>query len=74
MSLNEKWPQNAPGAYSVDMHCIDCGRCRNLCPTVFVRNNQGIHSYVKRQPTTPKEIEECDKAIACCPAHAIHKE
>ncbi|EMS17139.1 Ras family GTPase, putative [Entamoeba histolytica HM-3:IMSS] len=70
----ERWPQNVAGPYYVDKKCIDCGNCRRHAPNNFGRINSEIHSYVKKQPTTPEEIESCNKAILCCPVHAIHKQ
>ncbi|KAL7718651.1 Ferredoxin [Entamoeba marina] len=69
-----RWPQNVPGMFYVTTKCIDCGNCRRHAPEFFARHNPGIHSYVKKQPTTPAEIEQCDYALKCCPVHAIYKE
>ena len=69
----QPWPQNVPGLYYVNMKCIDCGNCRRHAPMNFGRVNSEVHAYVKSQPKTPVEIEQCEKAIACCPVKAIQK-
>ena len=69
----DAWRQNVPGTYYVNRKCIDCGNCRRHAPNNFGRVSSEIHAYVKAQPSTPIEIEQCEKAIACCPVKAIQK-
>ncbi len=49
----DKYPDNAPGAYYVDDQCIDCDACRVSAPDHFMRNDDQGYSYVHNQPATP---------------------
>jgi len=69
--LIDKWPGNVSGKYYVDQQCIDCDLCREVAPLNFKRDDDGGHSIVYKQPTTPKEIEECEEALEGCPVEAI---
>ena len=50
-----KYPENVEGKFYVDDQCIDCDLCRETAPANFTRNDDGGHSYVHKQPTTPEE-------------------
>ena len=69
--LTDKWSSNVPGKYYVDQQCIDCDLCREVAPLNFKRDDDGGYSIVYKQPTTPKEIEECEEALEGCPVEAI---
>lgn len=66
-----KWNQNAVGRFYVDDQCIACDACVVEAPTFFVMNDIEGHAYVRLQPKTSKEIEECLNAIIVCPVEAI---
>ncbi len=66
-----KTAENVPGAWYVDATCIDCDLCRETAPANFVRQDEGGHSYVRLQPTTPAELAACDAAREECPVEAI---
>lgn len=66
-----KYPQNVLGKFYVDDSCIDCDLCRETAPANFTRNDDGGHSFVKKQPTTPEEEELCKEALSHCPVNAI---
>jgi ferredoxin len=66
-----KWPQNAPGAYYVDDNCIDCDLCREVISDIFKREDAGGYSYVFRQPESETEKKLCREALESCPAGAI---
>lgn len=68
---NQRYPQNVPGLYYVDDTCIDCDLCRSNAPQFFARYDVGGHSYVHRQPVTPKEIAEAEAARQECPTESI---
>jgi ferredoxin len=70
-NLADRFPINAPGKYYCDSNCIDCGLCRETCPEVFVRNDEGGHSYVTRQPINAEEEALCQEALGNCPVGAI---
>ena len=67
----DKYPDNAPGAYYVDDQCIDCDACRVTAPDHFMRNDEQGYSYVHNQPATPEDAAKCDDAMAGCPVEAI---
>jgi ferredoxin len=67
-----RWPKNVPGQFYVDAYCTDCDLCRNLAPTVFVRDEEFGNSYVARQPKSPPEIYSCLEAVKGCPQDNVH--
>jgi len=66
---NKRFSLNKPGKFYVDEKCIVCNACADVAPKFFKLNEQ--HAYVYNQPTTPEEIELCNKALAGCPVAAI---
>jgi ferredoxin len=66
----QRWPDNAPGAYFVDDHCIDCDLCRTTAPRNF-RRSTGGYSFVGQQPASPSETAEVRQALQECPVSAI---
>lgn len=66
-----KQAENVPGAWYVDVNCIDCDVCRETAPNNFTQQTQKGYSYVFKQPTTPEEIELCKEAMDSCPVEAI---
>ncbi|GIW22203.1 MAG: hypothetical protein KatS3mg068_1210 [Candidatus Sericytochromatia bacterium] len=66
---SKRFPLNKPGKFYVDEKCIVCDACAATAPKFFKLNEQ--HAYVYNQPTTPEEIELCNKALAGCPVGAI---
>ena len=56
-----KYPQNVAGKFYVDDQCIDCDLCRETAPANFTRDDDGGHSYVFKQPTTPEEEALCEE-------------
>ena len=70
----EKWPDNIRGAFYVDEQCIDCDLCRETAPTCFIRNEDGGHSFVYKQPESEEEQELCQEALDGCPVDAIGKD
>lgn len=63
--------ENVPGAYYVDMQCIDCDVCRDTAPDNFTRSDENGYSYVFKQPETEEERELCEEALTACPVEAI---
>ncbi len=70
-SVDDKYPDNAPGMFYVDTQCIDCDVCRDTAPNNFTRNDDGGYSYVFKQPETDEEMEQCQEAMDACPVEAI---
>lgn len=68
---SSKWDQNLPGKFYVDDQCIACDACVMEAPNFFTMNDDDGHAYVKLQPKTPVEIEECLSAMEACPVEAI---
>lgn len=62
---------NAEGQFYVDDQCIACDACVVEAPAFFVMNDKDGHAYVKAQPKTAQEIEECLTAMEACPVEAI---
>lgn len=72
--LEDRFSQNAPGAFYVDGQCIDCDLCRERVPDVFHRDEEGGHSFVARQPEGAQETSDCLEALDDCPAEAIGRD
>ncbi len=68
---NSKFKQNSPGKYYVDDQCIACDACVMEADNFFEMNDDDGHAFVKSQPKSEKEIEECENALAACPVEAI---
>ncbi len=66
-----KYPENVEGKFYVDDQCIDCDLCRETAPANFMRNDDGGHSFVHKQPTSPEEEALCKEAMEGCPVEAI---
>ena len=69
--LEDRYEDNAKGAYFVDSECIDCDACREAAPNNFCRNEAEGYSYVYKQPTTEQEEKDCKEAMDGCPVEAI---
>lgn len=66
-----KWSLNLPGKFYVDDQCIACDACVMEAPSFFTMNDDDGHAFVKAQPKTAAEIEECLSAMEACPVEAI---
>jgi ferredoxin len=66
-----KWDNNVPGKYYVDDQCIACDACVMSAPDFFEMDDRDGHAFVKKQPTSDSEIEECNDALEACPVEAI---
>jgi glyoxylase-like metal-dependent hydrolase (beta-lactamase superfamily II)/ferredoxin len=60
---------NVAGDFFVDSTCIDCDACRQIAPSVF--RDAGGQSAVHRQPETPEEVLQAQKALLACPTASI---
>ncbi len=69
--VDQKLPDNVPGAFYVDGTCIDCDVCRDTAPSNFTRNDENGYSYVYKQPDTPDQVELSTEAMNACPVEAI---
>lgn len=68
---NSKWDLNVPGKFYVDDQCIACDACVMEAPSFFTMNDDDGHAFVKLQPKTQVELEECLSAMEACPVEAI---
>ncbi len=68
---NSKWRLNEKGRFYVDEQCIACDACVMEAPDFFTMNDKDGHAYVKAQPQTKQEIDECLSALQACPVEAI---
>ena len=59
------------GKYYVDEECIACDACIGEAPDFFEMNDDEGYAFVKAQPSTPEETEQCEAAIEACPVEAI---
>ena len=66
-----KWEENKPGKFYVDDQCIACDACVMEAPNFFTMNDDEGHAFVKLQPTTKIDLEECRSAMEACPVEAI---
>lgn len=67
--VERKVKENVAGKFYVDEKCIVCDACAVAAPGFFKLNEQ--NAFVYKQPTTPEEIDQCNKALEACPAAAI---
>lgn len=72
-----KHPSNIPGPfYTTDPDddggegCIACNVCYSGAPEFFAEDDYGS-AFVKKQPTTPEEIELCQEQLDACPVNSI---
>ena len=70
-SRTEKQPENTPGAWYVDVNCIDCDVCRETAPNNFTQQTDKGYSYVYKQPENDAEKAQCQEALESCPVEAI---
>lgn len=66
-----KWDLNVPGKFYVDDQCIACDACVMEAPGFFTMNDDDGHAYVKLQPKSQEDLEECLSAMEACPVEAI---
>lgn len=69
----KKHPQNLPGKYYVTDDCLACESCQVEAPNNF-RYGEDRLSFVFKQPATPEEVEQCEKAVECCPMEAVRND
>ncbi len=69
-----KFKDNIPGKYYVDDQCIACDACVMEADRFFEMNDDDGHAFVKKQPQSPSEIQECESALESCPVEAIGRD
>ena len=53
--------------------CISCGLCAEICPEVFVMDEEMI-AQVIAEPVPPEAEEQAREAATACPVEAIKQE
>lgn len=66
-----KAAKNVAGKYYVDTNCIGCGQCVDIAPEFYAEDADVGGMYVKKQPSSPQEVDLCEQALASCPVDAI---
>jgi ferredoxin len=66
----DKVPENVTGKYYVDSECIYCMSCLDIAPENFDSKDEE-YAYVKKQPETKAEEDQCREAMEACPTEAI---
>ncbi|MFW5787724.1 MAG: ferredoxin [Halanaerobiales bacterium] len=66
-----KLKENISGSFYVDEKCISCGVCITEAPENFSFTEDQNHAYVKKQPETENEENNCENALNACPVDAI---
>ena len=69
--IQDRFEDNAPGAWYVDKQCILCSLCSELAPKNFKESTSGDHDIVYKQPETLEEEAQCKEAMEQCPVEAI---
>lgn len=69
-------PLNAKGKYYVDQNtCLNSDNCAFVAPENFSYDLKSDDGYfVKKQPETPEEEANCEKAMNQCPVEAIRND
>ncbi|MGH7125362.1 MAG: MBL fold metallo-hydrolase [Stellaceae bacterium] len=70
--MTERHPENAPGEWYVDTHCMDCSAARTVAPGLIVE--RGRQSVFARQPSTPEELMMAWRARLLCPTGSVRTE
>lgn len=64
----QRHPQNAPGAWYVDLSCVSCDTCTDISPEIFGRD-ENRKAYVRSQ--RPEDAELFQFALESCPVEAV---
>lgn len=66
-----KWDLNVPGKFYVDEQCIACDACVVEAAKFFEMNDEDGHAFVKKQPESEADLQDCMNALEACPVEAI---
>ena len=68
-------PKQVPGKYWIDAHvCLFSGNCPIEAPNnirLEDDEDENFTAYVYRQPETPEEEADMQRAMNCCPVEAV---
>ena len=59
--------------YKVSEECIGCRACVEVAENHFDINDENM-AFLKAQPSSDKDLEQCDEALSICPVDAIFVE
>jgi len=59
--------------YKVSEECIGCRACVEVAENHFDINDENM-AFLKAQPSSDKDLEQCDEALNICPVDAIFVE
>ena len=69
--FDQRVPQNVPGRFYVDKHCIYCELCVETAPHVFRESKEKAWAYVFTQPSGEAEVAAAMDAAEGCPTKSI---
>jgi len=67
----ERFPKNVAGPFFVaNGECIACGAPEHEAPDLMGFDQEVLHCYFRKQPSTPDELERAIRAVwsSCCGA------
>jgi hypothetical protein len=74
-SQKKRYPKNVPGPFYVaNGECLICGAPERFAPDLIGYDEENLHCYFKKQPTTTDELDQAAKAVAVACCEAIHYE
>jgi ferredoxin len=68
---NNKQPENVPGKWYVDTTCVPCNSCVSEAPELLKYSADESHVYFAKQPSTPDEEAQAQRAAEICPTTSI---
>ena len=68
---SQKWKDNKNGKFYVDQTCIACDACVTTAPKFFAMHEGDGHAYIKEQPKSSEDEDQCREAMEGCPVEAI---
>ena len=67
----QKWEDNVPGKYYIDINCDNCGLCVEEAPNNIKESRDNEHSFVFKQPENAEEEAAMKEAMDGCPSESI---
>ena len=68
---NSKQPENVPGKWYVDTTCVPCNSCMDEAGNLLKYSEDQSHVFFARQPASPAEEQQAQKAAEICPTGSI---
>ncbi|MEN6616401.1 MAG: ferredoxin [Syntrophorhabdus sp.] len=51
--------------------CSGCGSCAEICPAIFMRDNDRVIVQIGEKPVSRQNEQACLEAVESCPTEAI---